>query len=247
MSDFRTNLLEINTRIQQACKKSGRSPDEIRLLLATKTVSADRIIEAFGEGQTLIGENKTQELKAKFEALKEYSHEKHFIGHLQSNKIKEVIRYGVSCIHSVDRLDLAQKLNERLELEKRSMDILIQINTSAEQSKFGLRPEEVLPFVQKVAMLPALRVKGFMTIGIFNEEPEITRPCFQLLKSIADSIERKAIPNVETRVLSMGMSRDLEVAIEEGATILRVGTALFGKRIYPDSYYWNETSTPKSN
>ena len=179
--------------------------------------------------------------------MKEYSHEKHFIGHLQSNKIKEVIRYGVSCIHSVDRLDLAQKLNERLELEKRSMDILIQINTSAEQSKFGLRPEEVLPFVQKVAMLPALRVKGFMTIGIFNEEPEITRPCFQLLKSIADSIERKAIPNVETRVLSMGMSRDLEVAIEEGATILRVGTALFGKRIYPDSYYWNETSTPKSN
>lgn len=233
------NLGNIRGRIRSACKKSGRDPREVRLLLATKTVDADRIIFALEQGENLIGENKVQELKQKGDALRAFRPEVHFIGHLQTNKIKEVIKWA-TCIESVDRLDLAEKLHNRLLLEDRTMDIFLQVNTSYEESKFGAAPQKTLELVQQVAALDRLRIKGLMTIGLFSPEPEKVRKCYRLLKDLQLQINELGLTQVEMRELSMGMSGDLEVAIEEGATIVRIGTAIFGERIYPDSYYWNE-------
>nr|WP_154200209.1 YggS family pyridoxal phosphate-dependent enzyme [Ancylomarina sp. 16SWW S1-10-2] len=211
-------------------------------MLATKTVEPERIKEAFKCGETLIAENKVQEIKQKFEGLKNFSHEQHFIGHLQTNKIKEILKYNISCIQTIDRMSLAEKLHNRLTLENKTMDVLIQINTSNEESKFGYAPSESLNFVKEVAKFKTLKIKGLMTIGLFSSDKEKVRACFKLLKSIQQDIINAQIPNVEMNELSMGMSGDLEIAIEEGATIIRVGTAIFGERQYPDSYYWNENS-----
>lgn len=236
-----SNLKIIQERINQACEKAGRDSSEIKLLLATKTVSADRIKIALKQGYHLIGENKIQEVKEKYESLKDATHESHFIGHLQSNKIKEVLRYDVSCIQSVDRLRLANRLQKRLEFEDKTIDALLQFNTSYENSKFGMQPEKAVEFTRAVAQLDRIQIKGLMTIGLFSAEEEKVRRCFQLLKNIQREIMEAEIPRVEMRELSMGMSGDLEIAIEEGATIIRVGTAIFGEREYPDSYYWNES------
>lgn len=238
--DILLQLEMILQRMQSACVRVGRSPDEVRLLLATKTVSADRIQVALQAGQTLMGENKVQEIKEKFDALSGTPHETHFIGHLQTNKIKDILKYDVSCVQSLDRLDLAEKLNEKLQQAQRTLDVLIQVNTSGEVSKFGIHPEEAIALTRQVAKLPHLRVKGLMTIGLFSAEMAQVRPCFRLLRHLKEEISTLEIPNVSMCELSMGMSGDLEVAIEEGATIVRVGTAIFGQRVYPDSYYWNE-------
>lgn len=234
------NLQKIEQRIHSACEISNRKRDEVRLLLATKTVNPERIKKAFDAGYTLIAENKIQELKEKYDDLKDYPHTSHFIGHLQTNKVKEILKYNIDCIESVDRLKLAQKLQNRLVYEDKTMDVLIQINTSFEESKFGISPENALDLVREVSKLDRIRIKGLMTIGLFSAETEKVRKCFRLLKEIQDQIIQENIPNVEMKELSMGMSGDLEVAIEEGSTIVRVGTAVFGKRPYPDSYYWNE-------
>lgn len=240
METIHQNIETINQRISKACEKAGRSREEVKLLLATKTVSAERIKLAMDAGCTLIAENKVQELKEKFDDLKEIPHTTHFIGNLQSNKVKEIIRYGVDCLESVDRMSLAEKLHKRLVFEGKTMEVLIQVNTSYEESKFGVRPENAVELVRKVAQFETLKIKGLMTIGLFSAEDEKVRKCFQLLKSIQNQIVAENIPNVEMKELSMGMSGDLEIAIEEGATIVRVGTAIFGKREFPDSYYWNE-------
>ncbi|MBX3240261.1 MAG: YggS family pyridoxal phosphate-dependent enzyme [Chitinophagaceae bacterium] len=241
MNEITTRLREIKRRIAAACEKAGRNTGEVRLLLATKTVLPDQIKIAFTAGETLIGENKVQELRQKFDALKEFPHEKHFIGHLQSNKIKDILKCNVSCIQSLDRLDIAEKLHQRLSTEQKEMNVLIQVNTSSEASKFGVSPGETVELVKRVAALDSLQIKGLMTIGLFSAETEKVRQCFRLLKNLQQEIIRHNIPGVEMKELSMGMSNDLETAIEEGATIVRVGTAIFGQRIYPDSYYWNET------
>ena len=238
--DLIHNLEAILTRIKNACEKTGRNPSEVKLLLATKTVDPERIKIALQAGQTLIAENKVQEVKEKYEALKDTPHTSHFIGHLQTNKIKEILRYGISCVESVDRLDLAEKLQQRLEFEDKTIEVFIQVNTSDEESKFGVHPSEAIALVKQVAALPRLKIKGLMTIGLFSAETEEVRKCFQLLRKIQQDIIALNLPNVEMNELSMGMSGDLETAIEEGATIVRVGTAIFGQRIYPDSYYWNE-------
>lgn len=236
MEEITSNLSIIHSRIDIACEKSGRNPNEVKLLLATKTVSPKNIRKALEAGEFLIGENKVQELKEKFEALKEVPHESHFIGHLQSNKIKDVVKY-VQCIQSIDRMSLAQKLQKRMEFEDRTMDIFIQVNTSYEESKFGAAPEYAIPFAKEVSQMDRLKIKGLMTIGLFSAEDEKVRKCFQLLKGIQKQLRDLDISAIE---LSMGMSGDLETAIEEGSTMVRVGTAVFGKRQYPDSYYWNE-------
>lgn len=242
MSDnIEQNLQHILKRIENACLQCNRDPDEVKLLLATKTVSADNIKIAFRKGVTLMGENRVQELKEKFEELKEIPHQKHFIGHLQTNKIKDVLKYGVTCIQSLDRINVAEKLQKRLEFEGKTMDVLIQVNTSYEDSKFGVTPDNAVAFINQVATFDRLKVKGLMTIGLFSAEAEKVRKCFKLLKAIQQKIIVENIPNIEMKELSMGMSGDLETAIEEGSTIVRVGTAIFGERIYPDSYYWNET------
>ncbi|AVF49257.1 YggS family pyridoxal phosphate-dependent enzyme [Elizabethkingia anophelis] len=234
------NLQNILQRIETACIRSNRSPDEVRLLLATKTVPVNCIKQALAAGCTLIAENKVQELKEKYDDLKEIPHTNHFIGHLQTNKIKDILKYDVSCIQSLDRIDLAEKLQQRLEAEDRTIDVLIQINTSGEESKFGIHPEKALELVKQVSELSALKIKGLMTIGLFSAETEKVRTCFRLLKELQQQIISHNIPGVEMNELSMGMSGDLETAVEEGATIVRVGTAIFGQRIYPDNYYWNE-------
>ncbi|MDR2230901.1 MAG: YggS family pyridoxal phosphate-dependent enzyme [Flavobacteriaceae bacterium] len=234
------NLQNILQRIEAACIRSSRNPDEVRLLLATKTVSADRIKLALEAGCTLIAENKVQELKEKYEALKEIPHTNHFIGHLQTNKVKDILKYSVSCIQSLDRIDLAEKLHQRLASENRTIDVLIQVNTSDEDSKFGAHPDKAIELVKQVSELSYLKIKGLMTIGLFSAETEKVRTCFRLLKDLQQQIISHNIPRVEMKELSMGMSGDLETAIEEGATIVRVGTAIFGQRTYPDSYYWNE-------
>lgn len=234
------NLQNILQRIETACICSNRSPDEVRLLLATKTVPANRIKQALVAGSTLIAENKVQELKEKYDDLKEIPHTNHFIGHLQTNKIKDILKYDVSCIQSLDRIDLAKKLQQRLEAEGRTIEVFIQVNTSGEESKFGAHLEKVLELIKQVSELNALKIKGLMTIGLFSAETEKVRACFRLLKELQQQIISHNIPEVEMKELSMGMSGDLETAVEEGATIVRVGTAIFGQRIYPDSYYWNE-------
>lgn len=234
------NIAVIQERINNACKENGRNRDEVKLLLATKTVPTDRIKIALQAGQTLIAENKVQELKEKYEVLKVVPHTNHFIGHLQTNKIKDLLKYDVSCIQSLDRLDLAEKLHRRLQFENKTIEVLIQVNTSFEESKFGASADNAIELVKQVAQLETLKIKGLMTIGLFSAETEKVRKCFRLLKDIQQQIIALEIPNVEMQELSMGMSNDLETAIAEGATIIRVGTAIFGQRIYPDSYYWNE-------
>jgi len=234
------NINIIQERIKNACIKCNRKPEEVKLLLATKTVPPDRIKIALRAGQNLIAENKVQELKEKYEPLKDIPHTNHFIGHLQTNKIKDILKYDVSCIQSIDRLDLASKLHQRLHSENKTIEILIQVNTSLEESKFGINPNDAIEFVKNISQFETLKIKGLMTIGLFSTEVEKVRKCFRLLKDIQQKIISLKIPNVEMKELSMGMSGDLETAIEEGATIIRVGTAIFGQRATPDSYYWNE-------
>lgn len=234
------NLNSILNRIENACIAANRDPDTVKLLLATKTVSAERIKIALQSGHTLIAENKVQEIKEKFDALKDIEHTNHFIGHLQTNKIKDILKYDITCIQSVDRISLAEKLHQRLQLENKTMEIFLQVNTSGEKSKFGAHPNKIISLVSEITQLNTLKIKGLMTIGLLSAETEKVRCCFRLLKDIQQQIISFNIPNVEMTELSMGMSNDLETAIEEGATIIRIGTAVFGQRMHPDSYYWNE-------
>lgn len=240
--DILKNIDAVQKRIQKACEISGRNPKKVKLLLATKTVSAERVKIALEANHTLIAENKIQELKDKYANLKSTPHTNHFIGHLQTNKVKFLLKYEVSCVQSIDRFKLAKKLQNRLEYESKTIDVLIQVNTSYENSKFGVAPDKAIELIKQVAKLDRIRIKGLMTIGLLSEKTEKVRKCFKLLKKIQQDVIALNIPEVEMNELSMGMSSDLEMAIEEGATIIRVGTAIFGKRKYPDSYYWNETN-----
>jgi pyridoxal phosphate enzyme (YggS family) len=225
---IRENISAVRARMAKACERSGREVDSVRLLLATKTVEPERIRVAIEAGETLVAENRVQEVKPKFEALEDLNYERHFIGHLQSNKINALVPY-VSCLQTLDRMSLARKLQTRLEREGETREVLIQVNTSGEESKFGLDPEDVEPFIRTIASLDRLEIRGLMTIGL-NAEPEIARPSLAGLRQIADRIRELNLDRVEMRELSMGMTGDLEVAIEEGSTIVRVGSAIFGAR-----------------
>lgn len=208
--DILDNLSHIQERIAKACSRCSRNPEEIKIILAVKTVSAARIITALQTGQTLIAENKMQELKEKYEALKDIPHINHFIGHLQTNKIKDLLKYDVACIQSLDRLDLAEKLQQRLQFEKKEMDVFIQVNTSGEKSKFGVHPNDTLVLVKQVAQMDRLHIKGLMTIGLFSADTEKVRHCFRLLKNLQQQIMALQLPRVDMKELSMGMSADLE-------------------------------------
>lgn len=234
------NIKLIEDRMAKACKEFNRDAKEVKLLMATKTVDPEKIKLALSSGHTLIAENRIQELKEKFLPLQEINHINHFIGHLQTNKIKELLRYEVTCLHSVDRVDLAEKLQARLERENKTLEVLLQVNTSKEESKFGVDPMDAISLCRSVAALRNLKIKGLMTIGLFSDDKVKVEACFKRLASIRDQIKEAQIPGVEMNELSMGMSGDLELAIKHGATIIRVGTAIFGKRSTPDSFYWNE-------
>ncbi|MEK3787355.1 YggS family pyridoxal phosphate-dependent enzyme [Paenibacillus sp. FSL K6-1230] len=234
------NLITVRQQMELACRTSGRQMEDVTLLLATKTVPLEKLQQAIRAGETLFGENKVQELRDKFPLMQQHEQlEWHFIGHLQTNKVKDVVKY-VTLIHSVDRLKLGQALHHQLMKENKSMDILVQVNTSYEESKFGAAPETAVELVEQLSQFDTLNIKGLMTIGKFNATDEETRDCFRLLKNIQAQIIEKNMPKVNMDILSMGMSADFKVAIEEGATMIRVGTSVFGQRYLPDGYYWNE-------
>ena len=226
---IRDRLQAVQERITAATSAAGREPGSVRLLLATKTVPPERIRVAIEAGADLVGENRVQEVRPKYEALTDLDYERHFIGHLQSNKINALVPY-VSCIQSLDRLSLANKLQARLEREGETREVLIQVNTSGEESKFGIEPGDAVDFAREVASRDALVVTGLMTIGLFSDDPEVTRPSLATLRETAEAIRQASIDGIEMRELSMGMSGDLDVAIEEGSTIVRVGSAVFGER-----------------
>lgn len=233
------NLTHIQNRITRACEMYGRDKKNVKLLLATKTVSSDKIKIAIDQGYHLLGENKVMEAREKFENLYKENCQWHIIGHLQTNKIKYALKF-CDVIQSVDRLKLVEKLQQRCEFDQRDVDIFIQVNTSFEESKFGISPEKALEFIKKVSEYPRLHIKGLMTIGLLSSKDEKVRDCFKLLKEIQQKANELQLPNASFQELSMGMSNDPELAIAEGSTMLRVGTAIFGARPYPDSYYWNE-------
>lgn len=236
---IKKNIKIIQTRINDACIKANRNTDEVKLLLATKTVSAENVQIAINEGYSLLGENKVMEAQEKYDELKELNCKWHIIGHLQTNKIKYALKFA-DVIQSVDRLKLANKLQNRCDYDDRDIDVFIQVNTSFEDSKFGISPENAMEFIKQVSDFPRLHIKGLMTIGLLSSKDEKVRDCFKLLKEIQLRAKALHLPNASFDELSMGMSNDLELAIEEGSTMIRVGTAIFGSRPYPDSYYWNE-------
>jgi pyridoxal phosphate enzyme (YggS family) len=222
------NIQNINKQINDATSRCGRLREEIRLVAVSKTHGASAIDEAAAAGQLIFGENYFQELSTKSLQVKNPV-EWHFIGHLQSNKVRQIAGL-VSMIHSVDRLSLAQEIDRQWEKIGKVCDILVQVNVSGETSKSGATSAETTELVKQISKLPHLKLRGLMTMPPFFDEPECARPYFRELKELADTISREEIPGVSMKELSMGMSGDFEVAIEEGATLLRIGTAIFGER-----------------
>jgi len=222
------NLEQINQRIRAAAEKTGRDPASVRLVAVSKTRPAADIIAAFRSGQTLFGENYIQELVPKLAEVRD-AVQWHFIGHLQSNKVK-YIAGQVAMIHSVDRVSLAQEIDRQWGKLGKSCDVLIQVNISGEETKSGTTEAGAIQLVEECALLPNLRVKGLMTMPPFFDDPEAARPYFAELRRLAEIIAARQLAGVEMAELSMGMSGDFEAAIQEGATLVRVGTAIFGAR-----------------
>jgi pyridoxal phosphate enzyme (YggS family) len=222
------NIHTINKQIKDAALRCGRLREEIRLVAVSKTHGASAIDEAAVAGQLIFGENYVQEFSAKVLQV-QTPVEWHFIGHLQSNKVRQIAGL-VSTIHSVDRLSLAQEIDRQWEKIGKVCDILVQVNVSGETSKSGATSAEAMELVKQISKLRHLNLRGLMTMPPFFDEPELSRPFFCELKEIANAISREEIPGVSMKELSMGMSGDFEVAIEEGATLLRIGTAIFGER-----------------
>lgn len=228
MSYLTENLKEIELGIESACKTSLRGRNEVLLIAVSKTKPIPLLDEAYACGIRDFGENRVQELSQKAEIMPKDIHW-HMIGHLQKNKVKAAVRYAYM-IHSVDSLALAQTISEEAVKQAKDISILLEVNVAGEESKFGYSPSQVLTDISKIAALPNLKVKGLMTIAPFTDTPETNRDYFKQLKELAVDIRNKNIDNVNMDVLSMGMSGDFQVAIEEGATMIRVGTSIFGKR-----------------
>lgn len=212
--------------MERAAAKVGRDLAEIRLVAVTKTVPMERVKEAIAWGATVFGENYVQEARHKIEEIGQTGIEWHFIGHLQTNKAKYAVRL-FNLIHSVDSIKVAQALDTRATVEGKVMDCLIEVNISHEESKFGITSEYTLTLAQEMTKLKHISLKGLMTMPPYFDDPESSRPYFIALRQLKEAIERENIPLSE---LSMGMTTDFETAIEEGATIIRVGRAIFGER-----------------
>jgi pyridoxal phosphate enzyme (YggS family) len=237
MDTVTDNLAAVRNKISAAAERSGRKPDTVRLVLVTKTVAPERIALALQSGQRDLGENKVQEGLQKSKALVGSDIRWSMIGHLQTNKVKDVLRFAAE-VQSLDRLSLATTLEKRLQQLGRSLDVLVQVNTSGEASKYGLAPDEVSAFLHELQAFSALKPKGFMTLATFTHDKNEVRRCFRLLREIQYRARDTAPQGSALSELSMGMSGDYEWAIEEGATTVRVGQAVFGARALPDSYYW---------
>jgi len=224
-----TRFRLVKERIRKAALGCGRDPEEIKLVAVSKTVPVERIQEAIAAGATILGENYIQEARAKIESIGTGSISWHFIGHLQTNKAKYAVRL-FDIIHSVDSLKLAQELDRRARSIGKVQDILIQVNISHESTKSGIDPEKTIELIRSIAPLKNLSIRGLMTMPPYFNDPERTRPFFRALKELQELILREGIPNIEMTELSMGMTGDFETAISEGATIVRIGTAIFGER-----------------
>ena len=228
MESVEENIKDIWSRIEKAAEKTGKSKEDIKLVAVTKTVEVERIKEAINCGIQVIGENRVQEAEAKFDHITEEV-EKHLVGHLQTNKAKKAVEL-FDFIQSVDSRRIAQEISRRASQMGKVIEVLVEINTSGEETKFGIDPKGVLSFIKLISDLEGIKIKGLMTIGLFSDNPEDTRPCFKKLKAIFDQMKSESIPNVEMKYLSMGMTSDFEVAIQEGSNMVRIGTGIFGLR-----------------
>ena len=238
VADLRRNLQEVRARIDAACLRAGRNPADVRLLPVSKTQDEAHIRMAYAAGCRQLGENKVQEAHSKSQAMADLTDlQWSVIGHLQTNKAKQVAAFA-SEFQALDSLRVAEALERRLQIEGRSLDVFVQVNTSGEASKYGLPPQEVLAFVKALPAFSALRVRGLMTLAVFASEAERVRQCFTVLRQLRDGVRESTPAGVGLDELSMGMSGDYEIAIEEGATVVRVGQAIFGARSTPDSHYW---------
>lgn len=224
------NYNYVKQQVEETAKACGRDPKEITLIAVSKTKPLENIEELIEIGVEDFGENKVQELCDKYEHVSQPVHF-HLIGHLQTNKVKYIV--DKAClIHSVDSLKLAQTIQKEAAKKQVIAQILIEVNVAEEDSKFGLHTEDVIPFIQEISTMPNLHVNGLMTIAPFVDDPEDNRKYFRTLKQLSLDITSKNIDNIDMNVLSMGMTNDYKVAIEEGATMVRVGTAIFGARNY---------------
>ena len=224
------NLKKVQENISKACKKAGRNEDEVTLIAVSKTKPLSDLEEILDAGVIEFGENKVQELFDKYEHIKSPVHW-HMIGHLQTNKVKYIVD-KVCLIHSVDSLKLASQISKEAEKKKVECDVLIEVNVAQEESKFGITTDETLALIREVAVLPHVHIKGLMTIAPFVDDPEENRPVFRSLYELSKAVEKEQISGVSMDILSMGMTNDYMVAIEEGATMVRVGTGIFGERNY---------------
>ena len=231
MGSIKENLADILDKISYIAKQCGRDSVEIELIAVTKTISPERINEGIEAGVKIIGENKVQEAKDKIDLLNPVTC--HMIGHLQTNKVKYAVKL-FDMIQTVDTYKLALEINKRCVTLDKVMPILIQVNTSGEESKFGCDPDKVTDLIIEISKLSNVRIEGLMTIGLFSDNMELVRPCFIKLREISDKLKELQLDKVNMNHLSMGMSADYPVAIQEGATMSRIGTAVFGPRFYPN-------------
>jgi PLP dependent protein len=239
VTDILHNLERVRLRISAAASRAGRSPNEIRLLPVSKTVSAQRLRAAIAAGCREFGENKAQEAAAKSEELADTGVRWSYIGNLQTNKARLVARFAHE-FQALDRIEVAVALDRRLQRLGRQLPVLVQVNTSGEPSKFGLAPDEVEHFLRQVQPIDTLHVRGLMTLAVLSEDERAIRDCFVRLRNLRDQLRENGPDGVVLDELSMGMSADYELAIEEGATVVRVGQAIFGQRPTPHGYYWPE-------
>lgn len=225
MSNIAANTKDISHRMKLAAERAGRKEESVKLVAVTKTVDVSRIKEAIESGIKIIGENRVQEAREKFEKIGREV-EWHLIGHLQTNKVKYIFDI-FSLIHSVDSLPLSEEIQRRGENKGLKTDILIEVNLSGEKTKFGVLPEKAIGLIKDISRFKNINIKGLMTIPPFSESPEDSRKYFKMLRMLRNDVQKEGI---EMKELSMGMSNDFEVAIEEGSTMVRIGTAIFGKR-----------------
>lgn len=224
------NLRQVQANIEAACKCVGRDLSEVTLVAVSKTKPVDMLMEAYDAGARVFGENKVQEIMDKYDHIPS-DVQWHMIGHLQRNKVKYIVD-KVSMIHSVDSLRLAETIEQEAAKKNVKVPILLEVNVAEEESKFGLKMDEVLPLIQEISSFPHIEIKGLMTIAPFVDDPEDNREVFRKLKKLSVDIAAKNINNTTMSVLSMGMTGDYQVAIQEGATMVRVGTGIFGARDY---------------
>lgn len=227
---IKSNIDEVKKRISEAVRNSGRSESDVTLIAVSKTKPVEMIKEAYDTGIRDFGENKVQEIVDKYPRLPS-DIRWHLIGHLQTNKVKYIID-KVCMIHSVDSVKLAREISRQAVKHNVTVDILIEVNVAGEDSKFGIKPEDTLEICKEISLLPSIRIRGLMTVAPIASTPEENRPVFCTLRQLLVDIDGKNIDNVCMDCLSMGMSGDYTVAIEEGATFVRVGTSIFGQRNY---------------